>query len=46
MYVVFVIGVLSWLIYGVLIHDIPVIAANAVTTLLAGSVLILKIKYG
>ena len=46
MYLIFIIGLLSWLTYGILIQDIPLIIANAITFLLAGWVLILKIKYG
>ena len=38
-------GVLLWLIYGLLIDDLPIILANAVTLLLAGSVLGLAITY-
>lgn len=45
MYFIFVLGILLWLIYGVLIRDIPLIAANTVTFLLAGIVLFLKLKY-
>lgn len=39
-------GVLLWLVYGILIHSIPVIVANVVTLLLAGAILVLKIKFG
>jgi len=44
MYIVLMIGIASWLIYGIVIQDIPVTIANGVTLLLV--VLILKIKYG
>ena len=46
MYVIFVAGVLLWLIYGLLTHDLPLILANAVTLLLAGAILILKLRHG
>ncbi len=46
MYVIFVAGVLLWLIYGVLQRDVPLILANGVTALLAGAVLILKLRHG
>ena len=39
-------GVFLWLVYGLLIHSIPVIVANVVTLVLAGAILALKIKYG
>jgi MtN3 and saliva related transmembrane protein len=45
MYSLFTAGVALWLVYGVALGSWPIIAANAVTVLLAGSVLILKIKY-
>ncbi len=45
MYSIFVTGVALWLVYGIAIRDFPVIAANAVTFILAGSVLVMKILY-
>lgn len=44
MYTIFTLGVMLWLIYGILIGDWPVIVANAITTVLAGVVLLLKLK--
>ena len=46
MYVIFVAGVLLWLIYGVLTSDLPLILANGVTLLLAGAILVLKLRHG
>lgn len=46
MYGIFVAGVLLWLIYGLLMHDLPLIIANAVTLLLAGAILYLKLRHG
>jgi MtN3 and saliva related transmembrane protein len=46
MYVVFVAGVLLWLVYGLLKRDLPLIAANAVTLALASTVLVLKLRHG
>ncbi len=46
MYAIFVAGVLLWLIYGLLMRDLPLILANAVTLLLAGAILILKLRHG
>jgi len=46
MYVIFVAGVLLWLIYGLLQRDVPLILANGVTALLAGAILILKLRHG
>jgi MtN3 and saliva related transmembrane protein len=45
MLVVLCTGIILWLVYGAYIHDIPIIAANIVTFLFAGMILVLKIKY-
>ena len=46
MFLLMVAGIVLWLAYGVLIADIPLIAANAVTLCLAGSILALKLRHG
>lgn len=38
-------GIILWLVYGSYVHDVPIIAANVVTLLLASVILVLKIKY-
>jgi MtN3 and saliva related transmembrane protein len=38
-------GVFCWLIYGLLIEDLPIILANAVTLVLVSSVLALAVVY-
>lgn len=43
MYSLFTLGVTLWLIYGLMKHDLPIIAANAITLILAAIVLYLKI---
>jgi MtN3 and saliva related transmembrane protein len=43
---VLVFGIVLWLFYGVLSGDGPLIAANTVTLVLAGAILIMKLKYG
>ena len=45
MFIIFTIGVISWLIYGITISDLPIILANAVTLILSLFILIYKIKY-
>lgn len=45
MLVTFWTGVLCWLMYGFLIHSQPVILANAITLILTGAILVLKMKY-
>jgi MtN3 and saliva related transmembrane protein len=44
--IVFVTGVGLWLIYGLMLADLPLIAANGVSLVLAGVILALKIRYG
>ena len=45
MYVLFTIGVGCWLGYGLLLGSWPMILANAVTFVLALSILVLKLRY-
>ena len=45
MFLIFTIGVLSWLIYGFIIHNLPVILANAVTLVLSLFILLYKLRY-
>lgn len=45
MYSLFSLGVLGWLVYGILIMSWPIILANCVTLVLACTVLYLKIKH-
>ena len=44
-FLMFSIGVLLWLIYGLYIGSRPVIASNAITLILSVSILILKLRY-
>jgi MtN3 and saliva related transmembrane protein len=46
MFMVLVIGILLWLAYGIMIQDIPLIVANSVTLLFAGTILFFKLKHG
>jgi MtN3 and saliva related transmembrane protein len=46
MYGLFTAGVALWLVYGVLLGAWPIIIANSVTLLLAGMVLVMKLRYG
>lgn len=45
MFLSFCFGVILWIIYGSLTHDIPVLLTNMVTLVLAGSILFFKLKY-
>ena len=44
MYAIFVIGIILWLVYGILIDEMPVIVANMITLLFASIILGVKIK--
>ena len=46
MFAVFVLGVSLWLVYGFVRGDLAMIAANAVTLVLAGAILVFKLRYG
>jgi len=46
MYALFTLGVALWLTYGILLGAWPIIIANSITLLLAGAVLVMKIKFG
>ena len=41
----FFVGITLWLIYGILIRELPVILANAATLCLILMILVMKIKY-
>lgn len=46
MYALFTAGVALWLVYGILLGAWPIIVANSITLLLAGTVLALKLRFG
>lgn len=45
MFSIFCAGVTLWLIYGIMVNDIPVIAANAITLMLASTLLFFKLRF-
>lgn len=45
MFSIFSVGVALWLAYGFLVNDIPIIAANLITLMLASTLLVFKLKY-
>ena len=46
MYALFTCGVAMWLVYGVLLGSWPIVIANSTTLLLAGAVLLMKLRFG
>jgi MtN3 and saliva related transmembrane protein len=45
MFLVYSLGVFLWLFYGILIHSVPVILANAVSLVLSLAMLALKFRF-
>ncbi len=45
MFTLMVAGITLWLVYGILIGDLPLIVANTVTLVLAASILVAKIRF-
>lgn len=45
MFLSFCLGVLLWIIYGLLLGELPIIIANVITLILAGTILFFKFKY-
>ena len=46
MFLVMMLGLTLWLVYGLLSGDGPLVAANAITMVLAGGILFMKLRYG
>ena len=46
MYSVFTAGVAVWLIYGIVLGEVPMMVANSSTLVFACAVLVMKLKYG
>lgn len=46
MYLIFATGLMLWIAYGWQIGSVPLIAANLVTLILAGSVVVMKMMFG
>ncbi|RDH41487.1 SemiSWEET transporter [Zooshikella ganghwensis] len=44
MYILFVMGVSFWILYGIFISDLAILSANIVTLLLSSPILYLKIR--
>lgn len=46
MYIAFTFGVAFWFGYGLLLHSWPMIVSNAITFVLAMTILVLKLRHG
>jgi MtN3 and saliva related transmembrane protein len=45
-FVVLLLGLVLWLAYGMFLGDAPLIVSNGITLVLAGSILVFKLRYG
>jgi MtN3 and saliva related transmembrane protein len=45
MFSLFCLGVALWLVYGFMVQDVPVIAANLITLMLASTLLFFKLRW-
>ena len=46
MFVIYTVGVFLWLVYGLMLGDLPLILSNIITFVLTLSILIMKLRYG
>lgn len=46
MYAVFTVGIVFWFGYGLVLHSWPMIISNAITFVLAVTILVLKLRHG
>jgi MtN3 and saliva related transmembrane protein len=46
MYLMFIIGVASWLVYGLMLNAWPIIIANIITFILTLAVITMKLSWG
>ena len=46
MYSIMTFGLVMWLVYGLIIGNLPLIFANAISGFFAGIILVLKIRHG
>lgn len=45
-YLIYVLGVVLWLVYGIILINGPMIAINSINLILASTIVYLKLKYG
>ncbi len=45
MFIIFILGVMIWISYGILIKELPIIVTNSVTLVVAVAILTLKVRY-
>ena len=45
-FIAFTFGVGLWLLYGILNQELPIVLWNAITLVLAGAILVMKLRFG
>ncbi len=45
MYSMLIVGIILWLVYGIMIEELPIILTNSVTLIFTSIILGLKLKY-
>ncbi|MBI3728262.1 MAG: SemiSWEET transporter [Burkholderiales bacterium] len=45
MYIILVVGIMLWLVYGLMLSALPIIIANMITLMLALFILVMKLVY-
>jgi len=45
MYIALTMGIFLWVVYGILIDDLPITLANGISFIFISSILVFKIKY-
>lgn len=45
-YLIYIAGVMLWLVYGIVLSNGPMVIVNGINLILASSILYLKFKYG
>jgi len=45
MYSMLIVGIILWLLYGIMIKELPIILTNSVTLIFTSIILVLKLKY-
>lgn len=45
MYLIMTTGISLWLVYGIMISNLPIILANSITLVFASIILVMKLKY-
>jgi MtN3 and saliva related transmembrane protein len=45
-YIIYILGIILWLTYGIILANGPMIITNSINLCLASSILYLKLKYG